>query len=99
MARGPHRKPLEWVGSSRNDIQDMPEDVKDSFGYALHLAQVGKKHESTKAMKGFVGGGVMEVVEDNDGNTYRAVYTVRLASAVYVPDVFQKKSTAGIKTP
>ncbi|CQR44938.1 conserved hypothetical protein [Thiomonas sp. CB3] len=63
----------------------MPEDVQDTFGYALHLAQSGKKHEQAKPLKGFgSAGGVLEVVEDDVGSTYRAVYTVRLQKAVYV---------------
>ncbi len=77
----------------------MPEDVQDTFGYALHLAQTGGKHAQAKPLKGFRGAGVLEVVEDHQGDTYRAVYTVRYASAVYVLHCFQKKSTSGIATP
>ena len=77
----------------------MPDDVQDTFGYALHLAQAGSKHRQAKPLKGFGGAGVLEVVEDHQGDTYRAVYTVRYASAVYVLHCFQKKSTAGIATP
>lgn len=77
----------------------MPSNVIDIFGFALHLAQVGKKHEQTKVLKGFNGAGVLEVVEDYLGNTYRAVYTVKIAHVVYVLHCFQKKSTQGIKTP
>jgi phage-related protein len=77
----------------------MPEDVQDTFGYALHLAQVGKKHEQAKPLKGFGSAGVLEVVEDDVGSTYRAVYTVRIQGAVYVLHCFQKKSTSGIATP
>lgn len=77
----------------------MPEDVQDTFGYALHLAQVGKKHEQAKPLKGFGSAGVLEVVEDDVGSTYRAVYTVRIQNAVYVLHCFQKKSTSGIATP
>jgi len=76
----------------------MPEDVQDTFGYALHLAQTGKKHEQAKPLKGFGSAGVLEVVEDDTGNTYRAVYTVRFQNAVYVLHCFQKKSTRGIAT-
>lgn len=93
------RKPLHWIASSRDDIQGVPEDVKDVFGYALDFAQRGEKHIDAKPMKGFGGAGVLEVVADDDGNTYRAVYTVKLTSAVYVLHVFQKKSKRGIKTP
>lgn len=77
----------------------MPEDVQDTFGYALHLAQAGSKHGQAKPLKGFGGAGVLEVVEDHQGDTYRAVYTVRYATAVYVLHCFQKKSTSGIATP
>lgn len=77
----------------------MPEDVQDTFGFALHLAQSGQKHPDAKPLKGFGGAGVLEVVEDFHGDTYRAVYTVRYAQAVYVVHCFQKKSTQGIATP
>ena len=77
----------------------MPNDVVDIFGFALHLAQVGKKHEQTKPLKGFGGASVLEVVEDHMGDTYRAVYTVKIAEAVYVLHCFQKKSKQGIETP
>ncbi len=77
----------------------MPEDVQDVFGYALHLAQTGQKHPDAKPLKGFGGAGVLEVVDDFQGDAYRAVYTVRFADAVYVVHCFQKKSTQGIATP
>ena len=77
----------------------MPDDVIDVFGFALHLAQAGKKHDQAKPMKGFGGAGVLEVVEDHLGDTYRAVYTVKIADAVYVLHCFQKKSRHGIETP
>lgn len=77
----------------------MPEGVRDVFGYALHLAQSGQKHPDAKPLKGFGGAGVLEVVEDFHGSAYRAVYTVRFSTAVYVLHCFQKKSTQGIATP
>lgn len=77
----------------------MPEEVQDTFGYALHLAQVGQKHPDAKPLKGFGSAGVLEVVENFQGDAYRAVYTVRYAEAVYVVHCFQKKSTQGIATP
>ena len=95
----PPIKPLRWVASSKKDLMAMPEAVQDIFGYALHLAQSGKKHPDAKPLKGFGGAGVLEVVEDYQGDTYRAVYTVRYAQAVYVVHCFQKKSTQGIATP
>ena len=92
-------KPLRWVGSSYDDLLTLPEEVRREVGYALFVAQNGEKADNAKPLKGFGGGGVLEVVENHDGDTYRAVYTVRFASAVYVLHAFQKKSKAGIKTP
>jgi phage-related protein len=92
-------KPLQWVGSSKKDLLAMPNDVIDVFGFALHLAQTGQKHDQSKPLKGFGGAGVLEVVEDHMGDTYRAVYTVKLADVVYVLHCFQKKSKSGIATP
>ncbi len=77
----------------------MPGDVQDTFGYALHLAQIGKKHEQAKPLRGFGSAGVLEAVEDSDGGTFRAVYTVKFDNAVYVLHCFQKKSTNGVATP
>lgn len=92
-------KSVEWVGSSLDDLKEFPEEVRQTVGYALYLAQCGEKHPSTKPLKGFRGAGVLEVVEDFDGDTYRAVYTVKLAGVVYVLHAFQKKSKQGISTP
>ncbi len=92
-------KKLLWLGSTRKDLKAMPDDVQDTFGYALHQAQVGKKHEQTKPLKGFGSAGVLEVVENSGGGAYRAVYTVKFGDAVYVLHCFQKKSTHGIATP
>ncbi len=91
-------KPLFWVGSSKKDLLGMPEQVVDVFGYALYLAQSGNKHQQAKPLKGFGSAGVLEVVEDYDGSTYRAVYTLRFINAVYVLHCFQKKSRKGIET-
>ena len=91
-------KPLFWMGSARKDLLDMPESVVDVFGYALYMAQSGQKHVQAKPLKGFGSAGVLEVVEDDDGNTYRAVYTVRFSNAVYVLHCFQKKSHKGSET-
>ena len=77
----------------------MASDVIDVFGFALHLAQSGKKHEHAKPLKGFGGAGVLEVVENYMGDTYRAVYTVKIVERVYVLHCFQKKSAKGIETP
>jgi len=77
----------------------MPDEVQSTFGYALYLAQTGGKHEHAKPLKGFGSAGVLEVVESEAGSTYRAVYTVKIAGAVYVLHCFQKKSTSGLATP
>jgi phage-related protein len=88
---------LYWVGSSKRNLLAFPEAVKDGIGTALSVAQFGGKHPSSKPWKG-EGPGVLEIVEDHDGDTYRAVYTVRFERAVYVLHCFQKKSPSGIKT-
>jgi phage-related protein len=95
----PTSKPLEWIASSLDDLKDFPEDVKQAVGYALYLAQCGEKHSKVKPLKGFRGASVLEVIENFDGDTYRAVYTVKFEEAVYVLHVFQKKSKRGIATP
>ncbi len=93
------RKPIEWIGSSLKDLRGFPEEVKDVMGVALDVAQQGEKHESAKPLQGFGGAGVLEVIDDFDGDTYRAVYTVKLKGVVYVLHAFQKKSKKGISTP
>lgn len=95
----PGLKPLAWLGSTKKDLLALPEEVIDTFGYALHLAQTGKRHEQARPLHGFGSAGVLEIVEDWRGNTYRAVYTVRFAGAVFVLHVFQKKAKSGIATP
>ena len=97
--KAPPPKPLIWMGSSKKDLRALPADVVDVFGYALYVAQTGKRHDNTKVLKGFGGASVLEVIESQAGNTYRAVYTVRFAAAVIVLHVFQKKSKSGIETP
>ena len=92
-------KPLEWIASSYKDLMALPPDVRRRFGYALSLAQMGDQDDAAKVLKGFGGAGVLEVVEDDAGGTYRAVYTVKFAEAVFVLHCFQKKSKSGIATP
>jgi len=92
-------KPVEWVGSAKEDLSDMPSDVKDVFGLALFEAQAGGKHQDAKPMHGFKGAGVLEIVDDFDGDTYRAVYTVKFEGVIYVLHAFQKKSKKGSETP
>jgi phage-related protein len=91
-------KPLEWLGKTKEQLSAFPRDVCRDIGYALHFAQSGDKHPAAKPLKGFTGGGVLEVVENYDGKTYRAVYTVQFTDVVYVLHVFQKKSKRGIAT-
>jgi phage-related protein len=93
----PGEKPLYWIGSSLKDITRFPVKVQRSVGFALSAAQYGGKHPAAKPWKG-EGSGVLEVVKDHDGDTYRAIYTVRFANAVYVLHAFQKKSPRGIET-
>jgi phage-related protein len=96
-SRMPGEKPLFWVGSSKADLLDFPELVKDGIGIALSVAQFGGKHPHAKPWKG-EGAGVLEVVEDFRGDTFRAVYAVRFEQALYVLHAFQKKSRRGSKT-
>lgn len=88
-----------WVGTSKQDLKTFPATAQDTIGFALYWAQRGERHASAKPLRGFRGAGVLEVVEDAAGATYRAVYTVRMQTAVYVLHAFQKKSTRGIATP
>lgn len=92
-------KNLDFVGSSREDLREFPDEVKQDIGYALFEAQQGRKAASAKPLKGFGGASVLEVVEDCHRGTYRAVYTVRFPKVIYVLHCFQKKSRRGIETP
>jgi phage-related protein len=92
-------KPVRWMGTSKDDLTAFPDDVKRRVGRALWDAQIGLKAPFAKPLKGFGGAGVLEVVDDFDGNAYRSVYTVRFAGVVYVLHAFQKKSTRGVSTP
>jgi phage-related protein len=91
-------RPLRWIGSSRRDFGEFPTRVQEAFGFELFLAQGGQHPPSAKPLKGF-GSGVVELVDVFDGDAYRAVYTVRFESAVYVLHAFKKKSKKGIATP
>jgi phage-related protein len=77
----------------------LPVGIRKFFGHALNFAQNGEQHDAAKVLKGFGGAGVLEVVEDDAGGTYRAVYTVKFKEAVFVLHCFQKKSKSGISTP
>ena len=99
MLATPSIKPVVWIASAKSDLLTFPEEVKDVMGFALYVAQQGGKHAAAKPLRGFGGAGVLEIVESHDGDTFRAVYTVRLAGRVYVLHAFQKKSKSGIATP
>ena len=92
-------KPVEWIGSSYKDFVAFPDDVQDHIGYAIYVAQLGGKHEDAKPLRGFGGAGVLEVVSDHSGDTFRAIYTVKFETAIYVLHAFQKKSKSGRTTP
>ena len=96
---GQHEKPLVWIGSSKRDLMALPVPIRKFFGHALDFAQHGDKHDAAKVLKGFGGAGVLEIVEDGRGGTYRAVYTIKFKEAVFVLHVFHKKSKHGIETP
>ena len=98
MTDEPPLKPVIWVGASRKALREFPEPVQDHMGYALYVAQRGGRHRNAMALTGFGGAGVVEVIKDHRGDTFRAVYTVRYAGAVYVLHAFQKKSTTGRET-
>ena len=91
-------KPISFIGSSQEDIRAFPEEVKDDIGYALFQVQMGETPVCAKRLKG-LGSGVLEIIEDFRGGSYRAVYTVKFEKIVYVLHCFQKKSKQGIKTP
>jgi phage-related protein len=92
-------KPVNWIASSYRDFKSFPEAVKDTMGYALYRAQVGRTHESAKPLKGFGGTSVVEIVEDFRTDTYRAVYTTKFIGVIYVLHAFKKKAKKGTATP
>ena len=94
-----HEKPLIWIGNSKKDLMNLPVPVRKFFGHALHFAQLGAAHESAKVLSGFGDAGVLELVRNDTGGTYRGVYTVRFDEAVFLLHCFQKKSKSGIATP
>ena len=91
-------KPTEWIGTALRDLRTLPDEPRRAFGFAIHLAQLGRHHVAAKRLKGEFAG-LIEVVDAFDGATYRAIYTTKLADVVYVLHVFQKQSTRGIATP
>ena len=99
MDRATRLGPVTWMGSSRHDLASFPQPVRRDMGQALYVAQRGDTDPAAKPLKGFGGARVMEIVDRHDTNTYRAVYTVQFAEAIYVLHAFQKKSTRGTATP
>ncbi len=106
MTSEPPKKPLDselvWLGRTKQTVSDFPPQVKREVGFALRLAQQGRKSISSKPLTGekaFRGASVLEIVEDDDGNTYRTAYAAKFPGAVYVLHAFQKKSTKGVATP
>jgi phage-related protein len=99
MDRATRLRPVTWVGSSRHELASFPKPVRRDMGQALYVAQRGDTDPAAKPLKGFGGARVMEIVDRHDTNTYRAVYTVQFAEAIYVLHAFQKKSTRGTATP
>jgi phage-related protein len=90
---------LEYIASSKKDLENLPEAVKEVFIHALELALIGEKHPDAKPMKGFGNASLLEIREHYKGDAYRAMYTVRFEKAMYVLHVFKKKSKRGIATP
>lgn len=92
-------KEVIWMGRSLKDLRSFPDEVKQVFGAAIYYAQRGGKHPQAKPMKGHKGAGVLEIVEDHAGGTYRCMYTIRYIDKIYVLHAFQKKSKKRIVTP
>ena len=99
MPEEPRPKPVVWIASTKHDLKGLPDEIQGRVGHALWSAQIGGTHPHAKALKGFGDASVVEIIEDWQGNAYRAVYTVRFEDAVYVLHVFQKKSRRGAETP
>jgi phage-related protein len=97
--KGDQLKPVRWVGASHKDVRSFPPQVRSEIGHALYAAQKGETDPAAKPLRGFGGRGVLEIVTDHRGDTWRAVYTVRLEGAIYVLHAFQKKSKKGLATP
>lgn len=92
-------KPVRWVGSSRRDVRAFPRPVWREIGQALYNRAGGFRESGRQSHLGFGGASVLEIVADYSGDTWRAVYTVRFADALYVLHAFQKKSKKGAGTP
>jgi len=99
MADRPTLQPVVWVGASHRDFCRFPDAVQARMGYAPYVAQMGEKHRDAKPLRGFGGAGVLEIVNDYQGDAFRCIYMVRIARSVYVLHAFQKKSRTGRETP
>ena len=97
MIDEPSPKPLIWIGSSRKDLREFPEDVQHRMGYALWIAQTGGKHRDAKVLSGFGGAGVLEIIEDYRGDTFRAVYTLKYADVLFSCTPFKRNRKRGAK--
>jgi phage-related protein len=93
------RKPLDWIGSSKKDLLELPEEIRRLIGHSLHLAQIEQADDDTKPLKGFGSANVREIVSNDSDGTYRTVYTVEFKEIIYVLHAFKKKSKTGIETP
>ena len=91
MSTNEVNKPVVWLGNSLDELRKFPSEVQNEMGYALYQAQINQKHPNTKPLKGFKGAGILEIVDNFDGDTYRMIYTVKLAGVVYVLHAFQKR--------
>lgn len=92
-------KPVRWIGSSRRDLKTFPKSIQRDIGQALYAAQRGEEYPSVKALKGFGGRSVLEIVASDNQAAFRAIYTIRFEDAIYVLHAFQKKSKKGVATP
>lgn len=98
MNTSPKGKPIDWIGSSREDLKSFPDEVQQTLGFALYQVQLGAVPASAKPLKGNLSG-VYELKERHEGNAYRAVYIAKLKDKIYVLHCFHKKSKSGVATP
>lgn len=99
MAEAPGYKPIVWVASTKRDLKEMPEDIQDEVGYALELVQHGETPDNAEPLHGNLSGVYEIKANDEDGATYRTVYTTKIGDVVYALDAFKKKSKKGVATP
>ena len=92
-------KQLIWIGSSKKDLENLPDEVINTMGYGLYLAQKGEQHENAKVLKGFGSAGVIEIRDSDEGGTYCLIYTITMPEVIFVLHLFQKKSKQGVATP